>query len=229
MAAASSGPGLAPSVLRNRARPVWMVPGEPPGVAISGHRYSFQVVAKTRIATAARLDPDPAVRRAVPQLVQGDRYVPDGEPGARLVLPHVEGEVEGPVEHRRRGDGEQGAQPPEHCRRAGGDVQRHGVEVSPLLGSVARLRVPQLPGQQRLAHRQQVVAVIEVQVADDHRAQLVGSGHRAKRRGDTGTAVKQDRRGAASDQVTGARLPVGRHSRPAAQDRHSHGSNRACP
>jgi hypothetical protein len=96
----------------------------------------------------------------VPQFVETDRHVADGEPRARLVLAHVEGQAEGPVEHRCGGDREQGREPLEHRGRAGRDVQRHGVDVGPPLRRLACPRVPQRRGQQRLAQGKQVVAVI---------------------------------------------------------------------
>jgi hypothetical protein len=92
------------------------------------------------------------------------RAIANREPRPRLVLPNVEGEVEAAVEDRGRGDGEQGGQLPEHRRRARRDVQWHGVDVGRLLRDLARPRVPECPGKQRLAQGQQVVAVVEVQV-----------------------------------------------------------------
>lgn len=52
IAAASSGPGLAASVLVNKVSPIWTVVCRGLGAASIGQRYSFQVLMNDMIATA---------------------------------------------------------------------------------------------------------------------------------------------------------------------------------
>ena len=166
-----------------------------------------------------RLDAGAAVGGRVAAGVQRDRAPTGRERGSRRVLADVEGDVERLVQQRERRDGEQRRQPVEHRPAPDRHVERHpgGARVE----SGQRLhrletRLAQHPGragvQQCLAEREQVVAVVGVHVADHHGVQRLDGRHRRQRRGDAGAAVQQQPAARGLDQVSGAGLPLGRHS-----------------
>jgi hypothetical protein len=79
-----------------------------------------------------------------------------------------------------------------------------------------------LAREQRLAQRQQVVAVVDVQVADDDGTELIGRGQRAEGGRHARTAVQQQHRLVGGDEIPRAGLAVRRHPRAATQDRQVH-------